>query len=201
MTPQSSTRTSRITARTLPSLVKVLCLIFFLSSSSNLRCVFPSLTISPLSPIPHSVTSLTSSNNYINFCASQAGVPLTNGLQIKDGCVPLFLLVGPRCLAELFLSLLRSFRSCNQAPMGRIFSINRIPSCKFIFPKNLDAIQESTPFTIQLKIKFVLSFLRSSSPAAAKLTSAFILLPFQQQNEHRPVRQRSESLLRRSWSV
>jgi hypothetical protein len=39
--------------------------------------------------------------------------------------------------------------------MGRILSINRIPSCKFVFPNNLATISSDKPFTIQLKIQSV----------------------------------------------
>lgn len=78
------------------------------------------------------VRSLTSSNNFINFCLTQK-VPLTNGLQEKGG-------------------------SCNQTPMGRIIGIDRMPSSKFVFPENFsETLTADTPFTISMQIKNVQS--------------------------------------------
>src|SRR5262245_51931882 len=74
------------------------------------------------------VPSLTSSNNYINFCATVPNLPITNGKQIKTG-------------------------SCNPAPMGIIPSTANMPSAKFVSPKNLDNIKENTPFTITMAIQ------------------------------------------------
>ncbi|KZT41284.1 hypothetical protein SISSUDRAFT_353536 [Sistotremastrum suecicum HHB10207 ss-3] len=75
------------------------------------------------------VPSLTSSNNFINFCLTQKGVPLTNGQQIIDG-------------------------SCNPTIMGRILATSAMPSSKFVFPPNGDtSIVENQPFTIQMAIK------------------------------------------------
>ncbi|KAI0063219.1 hypothetical protein BV25DRAFT_1837928 [Artomyces pyxidatus] len=73
------------------------------------------------------VASLTSSNNFINFCAT-VKVPITNGQQIKTG-------------------------SCNPAPMGVIAATTNMPSGKFQFPANLDTIKANTPFTIKLGLK------------------------------------------------
>lgn len=40
-------------------------------------------------PVAGQVASLTSTNNFINFCLTQKGVPITNGLQTKTGsCNP-----------------------------------------------------------------------------------------------------------------
>jgi hypothetical protein len=72
------------------------------------------------------VPSLTSKNNFINFCSTQ-NVPLTNGQQVRSG-------------------------SCNPTIMGRILSTNKIPSSKFVNPKNLDVIPADKGFTIQMKI-------------------------------------------------
>jgi hypothetical protein len=78
------------------------------------------------------VRSLTSSNNFINFCLTQK-VPLTNGVQEKGG-------------------------SCNQTPMGRIIGIDKMPSSKFVFPENFsDTLNENQPFTISMAIKNVQS--------------------------------------------
>jgi hypothetical protein len=71
--------------------------------------------------------SLTSSNNFINFCLT-VNLPLTNGQQIKGG-------------------------SCNTAPMGVIAPTTNLPSSKFITPKNLDAIQANTTFEIKMAIR------------------------------------------------
>lgn len=72
------------------------------------------------------VPSLTSSNNFINFCLTQNGVPLTNGSQIVNG-------------------------SCNPTPMGRILGKNVMPATKFLFPANLDtSLVENQTFTVQL---------------------------------------------------
>jgi len=76
-------------------------------------------------PAAGQVASLTSTNNFINFCA---GLEITNGKQIKTG-------------------------SCNPAPMGNIPSTDNMPSAKFVSPKNLDNIQENTAFTIQMAIQ------------------------------------------------
>lgn len=71
------------------------------------------------------VASLTSSNNFINFCV---GKTLTDGKQVTGG-------------------------SCNPAPMGEIPSSNNMPSSKFKNPKNMDTIQANTPFTIEMAIQ------------------------------------------------
>ena len=71
--------------------------------------------------------SLTSKNNFINFCLT-VELPLTNGQQIRGG-------------------------SCNTAPMGVMAPSANIPSSKFITPKNLDAIQENTTFEVKMAIR------------------------------------------------
>ena len=74
------------------------------------------------------VPSLTSSNNFINFCATVPNLPLTNGAQVKSG-------------------------SCNPAPMGVIAATTNMPSAKFIFPTNGATIPANTNFTIQMAIR------------------------------------------------
>ncbi|RDX56281.1 hypothetical protein OH76DRAFT_1477917 [Lentinus brumalis] len=74
------------------------------------------------------VASATSTNNFINFCATVPNKQITNGLQVKEG-------------------------SCNPAPMGVIASTANMPSCKFVSPKNGDKIAANTNFTIQMAIK------------------------------------------------
>jgi hypothetical protein len=71
--------------------------------------------------------SLTSENNFINFCLTQKK-PLTEGQQIKDG-------------------------SCNPVPMGRIIQTDKMPNSRFTNPKNLDTIPANKPFEIRMAIK------------------------------------------------
>lgn len=73
------------------------------------------------------VPSLTSSNNFINFCLT-VDLPLTNGQQISTG-------------------------SCNPAPMGVIAPTTNMPSSKFVMPKNLDTIKANTTFEIAMAVK------------------------------------------------
>jgi len=76
---------------------------------------------------PGQVASLTSTNNFINFCLT-TNLPLTNGQQIKTG-------------------------SCNPAPMGIIAASTNMPSAKFQNPKNGDVIEPNQSFTVSLAIK------------------------------------------------
>ncbi|KAI0791739.1 hypothetical protein C8Q75DRAFT_50886 [Abortiporus biennis] len=78
-------------------------------------------------PTAGQVASLTSSNNFINFCATVPNLPITNGQQIKTG-------------------------SCNPAPMGVIAATTNMPSSKFTNPKNGDVIKANTAFTISMAI-------------------------------------------------
>jgi hypothetical protein len=78
-------------------------------------------------PVAGQVPSLTSKNNFINFCLTQ-NVPLTDGKQIRAG-------------------------SCNVVPMGRIIPKANLPSSKFVFPKNFSTLKANEPFTIQMKVK------------------------------------------------
>ncbi|KAJ7355828.1 hypothetical protein DFH08DRAFT_690815 [Mycena albidolilacea] len=70
--------------------------------------------------------SLTSSNNFINFCATTK-LPLTNGTQVVTG-------------------------SCNSAPMGLIPAVNRMPTSKFTYPRNGDILATNAPMTVGLAI-------------------------------------------------
>jgi hypothetical protein len=74
------------------------------------------------------VASLTSTNNFINFCATVPNLPITDGKQIRTG-------------------------SCNPAPIGVIPSTNNMPSCKFTVPKNGDTIPADQQFTISMAIQ------------------------------------------------
>lgn len=80
-------------------------------------------------PAAGQVASLTSSNNFINFCLTVPNLPITNGKQIATG-------------------------SCNPAPMGAIPSKANMPSAKFVFPANGDtSIAANTAFKIKMAIK------------------------------------------------
>ncbi|GJF00378.1 hypothetical protein PsYK624_166650 [Phanerochaete sordida] len=78
-------------------------------------------------PAAGQVASLTSSNNFINFCKTVPNLPITNGQQIKTG-------------------------SCNPAPMGIIAATTNMPSSKFVFPQNMGTVQANTAFTVQMAI-------------------------------------------------
>ncbi|KAF5331476.1 hypothetical protein D9758_015497 [Tetrapyrgos nigripes] len=71
--------------------------------------------------------SLTSSNNFINYCAL-FNLPLTNGLQTREGA------------------------SCNPVPMGVLPSIDLMPSSKFRFPLNGDTLRANVQFDVSMKI-------------------------------------------------
>lgn len=73
------------------------------------------------------VPSLTSTNNFINFCLTQPNLPLTNGQQVTTG-------------------------SCNQTPMGVIVASSKMPSAKFTNPKNGDTVAANQAFTISMAI-------------------------------------------------
>ncbi|EJD04996.1 uncharacterized protein FOMMEDRAFT_154159 [Fomitiporia mediterranea MF3/22] len=77
-------------------------------------------------PTEGQVPSLTSKNNFINFCLT-VNKPITNGEQIKTG-------------------------SCNPAPMGVIAATTNMPSAKFQFPKNGDTIKANQLFTVRLAV-------------------------------------------------
>jgi len=78
-------------------------------------------------PTAGQVASLTSTNNFINFCLTVPNLPITNGKQIKTG-------------------------SCNPAPMGEIPSTDNMPSSKFTFPKNGQTIAANQAFTISMAV-------------------------------------------------
>ncbi|TFK57719.1 hypothetical protein OE88DRAFT_1746758 [Heliocybe sulcata] len=79
-------------------------------------------------PAAGQVASKTSSNNFINFCATVPQLPITNGQQVKTG-------------------------SCNPAPMGVIAATTKMPSSKFVFPPNGGNVAANKAFTIQMAIK------------------------------------------------
>ncbi|KAG8845848.1 hypothetical protein FRB91_001394, partial [Serendipita sp. 411] len=75
-------------------------------------------------PIDGQVPSLTSTNNFINFCA---GKTITNGQQITTG-------------------------SCDPIPMGDIVAKDKMPHSKFVFPQNFATIPANQDFTIQMAL-------------------------------------------------
>jgi len=79
-------------------------------------------------PAAGQVKSLTSTNNFINFCLTVPNLPITNGKQITTG-------------------------SCNPAPIGVIPSVDNMPSSKFTFPANFGTVKENTAFTISMAIQ------------------------------------------------
>ncbi|KAI0763835.1 hypothetical protein BD413DRAFT_642302 [Trametes elegans] len=78
-------------------------------------------------PAAGQVASATSSNNFINFCATVPNLPITNGQQIKDG-------------------------SCNPTPMGVLPSTKNMPSSKFQFPTNNGKVTANKDFTVKMAI-------------------------------------------------
>jgi hypothetical protein len=93
-------------------------------------------------PEPGQVASLTSKNNFINFCKDFPTFPLTNGQQIKTG-------------------------SCNAAPMGVLAAQSNIPSSKFQFPLNFDtSLKANQPFTVQI----IVQHLSTGNAANAQLS-------------------------------
>jgi hypothetical protein len=79
---------------------------------------------------PGQVASLTSRNNFINFCKAHPDKPITNGQQIKTG-------------------------SCNPAPMGIIAAQTNMPSTKFQFPLNFGNIEPNKAFNVVLKVAHI----------------------------------------------
>lgn len=79
-------------------------------------------------PVDGQVASLTSTNNFINFCLTVPNLKITDGQQIIDG-------------------------SCNPVPMGSIPAKTKMPSAKFVFPPNGGNVTANQKFTIQMAIK------------------------------------------------
>ncbi|KAI9572623.1 hypothetical protein HD554DRAFT_1333347 [Boletus coccyginus] len=111
------------------------------SGSTNSSSAQTSLTLIPsviainfsqnglgTSPSGGEVASLTSTNNFINWCATLPDLPITNGQQLENG-------------------------SCNPAPMGAIPSISNMPSVKFVTPVNLAVVPPNTTIQIALAIR------------------------------------------------
>ncbi|PFH50367.1 hypothetical protein AMATHDRAFT_4019 [Amanita thiersii Skay4041] len=79
-------------------------------------------------PTAGQVKSLTSTNNFINFCLTVPNLPITDGKQIPTG-------------------------SCNPAPIGAIPSVDNMPSAKFVNPPNFGTLKANTAFTIKMAIR------------------------------------------------
>lgn len=73
------------------------------------------------------VASLTSTNNFINFC-KDVDLPITDGQQLVGG-------------------------SCNPAPMGSIPNKENMPTSKFVFPPNGGIVPANQAFTVKMVIK------------------------------------------------
>jgi len=75
---------------------------------------------------PGQSASLTSTNNFINFCATTT-LPLTAGTQVTTGF-------------------------CNPAPMGVLPASTKMPTSKFTYPRNGDILAPNAPMTIGLAL-------------------------------------------------
>jgi hypothetical protein len=139
-------------------------------------------------PVAGQTASLTSGNNFINFCAQTLDqIPLTNGKQVTTGA-----LIFLKFNANAGSVSPDPSGSCNGAPIGLIPSKDKMPSAKFVNPKNLDTIPANTNFTIQLAIKN-LDVLFSLPVPVLSLFS-----PDQNRLDSSPTRRRTTSLRRSS---
>ncbi|KAG9220495.1 hypothetical protein CCMSSC00406_0003951 [Pleurotus cornucopiae] len=92
------------------------------------------------SPGTGQVPSLTSTNNFINFCLTYPNLPNTNGSRGPSG-------------------------SCNSAPMGAIPSIQNIPSVRIISPQHGDTVKPET----ELQVSFVVRNMEVGPPANSQV--------------------------------
>ncbi|KZV99530.1 hypothetical protein EXIGLDRAFT_762621 [Exidia glandulosa HHB12029] len=81
-------------------------------------------------PTDGQVESLTSVNNFINYCATKPNLALTNGEQNFAG-------------------------SCNGIIMGEIMAKDKMPSAKVLFPPNNAVIEEGTDINFQIKVRSI----------------------------------------------
>ena len=72
--------------------------------------------------------SITSTNNFINFCLQFPDKAKTNGQQVIEG-------------------------SCNQTPMGVIAAQDKMPSAKFVDPANGGTVPADQTFTVTVAIR------------------------------------------------
>ncbi|KAF7364045.1 hypothetical protein MSAN_01063200 [Mycena sanguinolenta] len=108
----------------------------------------------PDSDVPNNA-SLTSSNNFINFCATITA-PISNGTQLASG-------------------------SCNPAPMGLIPTVNNMPSVLITQPAKGATLQANTTFSLQLLVANLetgvfTSFTSNFLSAPQQLNSAGLIL-------------------------
>jgi hypothetical protein len=80
-------------------------------------------------PEPGQSPSVTSTNNFINFC-KLVNQNITNGLQNPAG-------------------------SCNPVPLGQIPAQSTMPSCKFTNPSNFGTVPAGTTFNVTLAVNFL----------------------------------------------
>ncbi|PLW15807.1 hypothetical protein PCANC_14988 [Puccinia coronata f. sp. avenae] len=87
-------------------------------------------------PTGEQAPSLTSKNNFINFCVSSfgkiGGAVIMNGIQQPDK------------------------PGCNGVVMGMVPDKNHMPACKFISPKNLDVIKANQTLEVFLKVRNII---------------------------------------------
>ncbi|KAK7038283.1 hypothetical protein R3P38DRAFT_541993 [Favolaschia claudopus] len=76
---------------------------------------------------PGQIPSLTTTNNFINFCATSK-LPLTSGTQLRSGF-------------------------CNPAPMGVLPASTQMPSSKFTYPRNGDVLAPNAPMKVGLALR------------------------------------------------
>ncbi|KAJ3575895.1 hypothetical protein NP233_g789 [Leucocoprinus birnbaumii] len=80
--------------------------------------------------VPGQMASLTSTNNFINYCLTHPELPLTNGSS----------------------ALAHANTTCNPAPMGILPSGDKIPSCRFSSPRHLDVLRANQAFIVDLSV-------------------------------------------------
>jgi len=94
-------------------------------AASQVQSALASTGIGPnITSDPGTVASLTSTNNFINWCETQ-NAPITNGKQQAG---------------------------CNPTIMGMMIAFNQLPSARFQYPRNLDTLPAGKPFTIKVAI-------------------------------------------------
>ncbi|KZV99529.1 hypothetical protein EXIGLDRAFT_725005 [Exidia glandulosa HHB12029] len=79
-------------------------------------------------PTAGQIASLTSTNNFINYCATRPDLPLTNGQQILTG-------------------------SCNPTIMGEIVAKDKMPSAKITNPPNFSTVKAGETVSFKIAVK------------------------------------------------
>ncbi|GAA5883057.1 hypothetical protein JCM3774_001095 [Rhodotorula dairenensis] len=95
--------------------------------------------------------SLTSTNNFINFCLTRDD--LVRGEFVRGGFLLDLTSAGflPCSRSRTATKAIKT-GSCNAVPMGIIAAATAAPASKFVNPKNLDVIPPNVDFTIQMAI-------------------------------------------------